>query len=67
LRVKDVFFGFSDREDEKPMVFGKIFNYLAIGMMLLSSRLAFVNEFSSSLFFCPLHNAMPCDNSNAEP
>jgi len=62
-----VFFGFSDPEDEKTVVFGKIVNYLAIGMMLLSRRLAFANDFSSSLFFCPFHNAMPCDNSKAEP
>jgi uncharacterized protein YejL (UPF0352 family) len=49
-----VLFGFSDPEDEKTMVFGNIVNYLAIDMMLLSRRLAFANDFSSSLCFCPL-------------
>lgn len=62
-----MFFGFSDPEDVKTMVFGNIVNYLAVDTMLLSRRLAFANDFSSSLFFCPLHNAMPCDNSKAEP
>jgi hypothetical protein len=59
-----VFFGFSDPEDEKNVVFGNIVNYLATDMMLLSRRLAFfASDFSSSLCFCPLYNDMPCDNT----
>ena len=48
-----MFFGFSGPEDKKTMVFGKSVNYSAIGMMLLSRRLAFANDFSTSLFFVP--------------
>jgi len=58
-----VFFGFSDPEDEKTMVFRNIVNYLAIDRMLLSRRLAFASDFSSSLCFCLLYNDMPCDNT----
>jgi len=58
-----VFFGFSDHEDEKAMVFGNIVNYLAIDMMLLSRGCAFANDFSSSLRFCPLYIDVPCDNT----